>query len=79
MAGPAGDYHRGDMDVHEQVSTYKAFLTISKWVSLFLGVGILFLAMLFSTQTGFIGSAATALVLLVIGVVLLRSRSKASH
>ena len=50
MAEPAGDYHRGEMDVHEQASTYSAFLTFSKWGSLALGVGILFFVLLFCTK-----------------------------
>ena len=79
MAGPAGDYHRGEMDIQEQVSTYHAFLNLAKWGSLVLAVGILFFAMLFSTQAGFIGSAAAAFVVLVVGFVLLRSKPKASH
>ena len=43
MAEPAGDYTRGEMDIQEQVSTYEAFLTLSKWGSLVLAVGILVL------------------------------------
>ena len=62
MAGPAGDYHRGEMDIQEQVSTYHAFLNLAKWGSLVLAVGILFFAMLFSTEAGFIGSAAASYV-----------------
>jgi hypothetical protein len=79
MAGPAGDYHRGEMDVSEQVSTYKAFLTLAKWGSLILAVGILFFALLFAAAVGFLGSAASAVVLLVIGFLLLRSKPGASH
>ena len=79
MAGPAGDYHRGEMDIQEQVSTYHAFLNLSKWGSLVMAVGILFFAMLFSTEAGFIASAAAAFVVLVVGFVLLRSKPKASH
>ena len=79
MAGPAGDYHRGEMDIQEQVSTYKAFLALSKWGSLVLAVGILFFALLFSTETGFVGSFVAAAVLLVVGFVLLRSKPKAAH
>lgn len=79
MAGPAGDYHRGEMDIQEQVSTYHAFLNLSKWGSLVLAAGILFFAMLFSTQAGFIASAAAALVVLAVGFLVLRSKPKAAH
>lgn len=79
MAGPAGDYHRGEMDIQEQVSTYHAFLNLSKWGSLILAAGILFFAMLFSTKAGFIASAASAFVVLVVGFLVLRSKPKAAH
>ena len=79
MAEPAGDYHRGEMDVSEQAATYAAFLTLSKWGSLVLAVGVLFFTMLFSTQAGFIGSAAAAFIVLVVGILLLRAKPKAAH
>lgn len=79
MAGPAGDYHRGDMDIHEQASTYAAFLTLAKWGSLVMAAAILFLAMLFAAGAGFIGSAATAVVVLIVGFLVLRAKPKASH
>jgi hypothetical protein len=79
MAGPAGDYHRGEMDIHEQVSTYRAFLMLAKWGSLVMAVGILFFALLFSTETGIVGSFVSAVVLLAVGFVLLRSKPKAAH
>lgn len=79
MAEPAGDYHRGEMDIHEQAATYSAFLTLSKWGSLALAVGVLFFAMLFCTEAGFIASAISSLVLLVAGIFLLRSKPSASH
>ena len=79
MAGPAGDYHRGEMDIQEQVSTYHAFLALSKWGSLVLAVGILFFTLLFSTEAGIIGSFVASVVVLVVGFVLLRAKPKASH
>ena len=79
MAEPAGDYHRGEMDIQEQVSTYHAFLALSKWGSLVLAVGILFFTLLFSTKAGIIGSGAASFVVLVVGVFLLRSKPKGSH
>ncbi len=79
MAGPASDYHRGDMDIQEQVSTFHLVMGITKWGSLTIAVGLLFFTLLFCTDTGFMGSAVSAIVLLVIGVFALRSRADAGH
>jgi hypothetical protein len=73
------DYHPGDMDIHEQVYTWTMFKRFSKWASLVLGVGLLFLVLWFCTHTGFIGSALTAVVLLAIGIAVLRERKGAAH
>jgi hypothetical protein len=75
MAEPASDYHRGEMEIHEQQSTYKLVMGMTKWGSLATAVTILFLTMLFATKTGFLGSLVTAVVVTVIGVLLLRDRS----
>jgi hypothetical protein len=78
MGEPAGDYHRGEMDIHEQASTYAAFLTLSKWGSLVLAAGVLFFTLLFCTNTGFLGSAVSAFVVLVLGFLLLRAKPQAA-
>ena len=76
MADAADDHHHGEMDIHEQVHTYRAFLDITKWFCLVLAVTLVFFIMLFSTGVGFLGSAASAFILLVIGVVALSSKPK---
>jgi hypothetical protein len=73
------DYHRGDMDIHEQVHTWTVFKLFAKWGSLITGVGLLFLTMWFCTNTGFIGSFITAVVLMAIGILVLRERKGAAH
>ena len=78
MAQPSSDYHRGEMDIHEQASTYAAFMTLSKWGSLAIAVGILFITLWFCTGTGFVGSFISAAVLAVLGTLLLRER-KSTH
>jgi hypothetical protein len=30
----AGDYHRGEMDIHEQAATFAALASMTKWGSL---------------------------------------------
>lgn len=75
----ADDYHRGEMDIHEQVSTYHAVMGMTKWGSLGLAVGILALVLWFCTPAGFIGGAIPAIVLLVLGIVFLREKKGGGH
>ena len=42
MAGPTSDYHRGEMDISEQVSTFHMIMGITKWGSLGLAAFLLF-------------------------------------
>ncbi|ATC33179.1 aa3-type cytochrome c oxidase subunit IV [Caulobacter vibrioides] len=75
----AGDYHRGEMDIHEQAATYDAFGKMTKWGSLAIAVLLLFFTLLFCTPAGFIGSGIASVVLLVLGVVLLKEKPAESH
>ena len=75
MAEQASDYHRGDQDISEQVSTFHLVMGLTKWGSLITAVTVLFFTMLFATDAGFLGALFTAVVLTVLGVLLLRDRS----
>jgi hypothetical protein len=75
MAGQASDYHRGDMDIHEQVSTFHLVMNITKWGSLVLAALLLTLALWFCTGTGFLGGAISGIVVLALGILLLRRGS----
>ena len=75
----ADDYHRGGMDIHEQVSTYNAVMGMTKWGSLALAVALLALVLWFCTPAGFIGGLVPALVLLVLGIVFLRDKKGGGH
>ena len=75
----ASEYHRGDMDIHEQASTYHAFNVGAKWGSLAIGVLVLFLTLYFCTDANFITSAAVSVVLLVLGIVFLREKKGGGH
>jgi hypothetical protein len=79
MAEPAADYHRGEMEIHEQESTFHAFVGLTKWGSLAMAVTLVTLVLWFCTKAGFLGAAVTGVVLAVIGVVALREKSNADH
>lgn len=78
MGEQASDYHRGEMDIHEQKSTFDLFIGMTKWGSLAIAAGVLFFTMLFCTSAGFIGAAAAALVVTVVGVLVLRAKPDAA-
>jgi aa3 type cytochrome c oxidase subunit IV len=69
-----GAYEHGHMDVHQQEQTFHAFIRLSKWGSLYIAVGILFLALWFCTDAGFFGGLIASVVVLIIGTLLLRER-----
>ena len=75
----AGDYHRGEMDIHEQVATFAAFNNMTKWGSLAVAALLLFITLLFCTAAGFIGSAIAAGVLLAAGIFFLRDKPASDH
>ena len=76
MAGT--DYQRGEMDIAEQTATFHLVMGLTKWCSLAIAAGVLFFSLLFCTHTGFLGSAAYTVVLIVAGVLLLRSKPEAA-
>ena len=67
----------GHMDIREQRETFHAFIKMSKWGSLAIGVGVLLFTVWFCTDAGFIPAAISALVMLVAGIMLLREKPKA--
>ncbi len=79
MAGKPTEYHRGEMDIHEQRSTYHSFLVMSKWGALIIMVGLLFFSLLFAVGVGFTGAAGAAIVLGGLGFALLREKRKSGH
>lgn len=79
MAGKASDYHRGDMDVSEQVATFHLVMNITKWGSLIIASALLANVLWFCTDAGFLTGAIAGLVVLVLGIVLLRERGGQGH
>jgi len=78
MAGPASDYHRGEMDIQEQVSTFNLVMGMTKWGSLVLASFLLFIVLWFCTPAGFLSGLISGVVLLALGIVLLRSKPEAA-
>ncbi|MBC7166381.1 aa3-type cytochrome c oxidase subunit IV [Phenylobacterium sp.] len=78
MGEQASDYHRGEMDIHEQKATFDLFIGLTKWGSLAVIAGVLFLTLFFCTGAGFIGAAASAVVVTAIGVLVLRAKPEAA-
>jgi len=79
MAEPAADYHRGDMDIAEQKATFRAVMSLSKWCSLALAAGLVYLTLQFCTDANFFQSFGAALVVTVIGVAALREKKPSGH
>jgi hypothetical protein len=79
MAGKASDYHRGEMDIQEQVSTFHLVMGITKWGSLAVGTLILFITLWFCTGAGFLGALVPAVILLALGITFLRSKPADAH
>jgi hypothetical protein len=75
----ASEYHRGDMEIHEQVSTYHLFISLAKWGSLALAAFLIFIVLWFCTATGFFGSAAVGAVIAVAGFFVLREHDEPAH
>ncbi|OXE35019.1 MAG: aa3-type cytochrome c oxidase subunit IV [Phenylobacterium zucineum] len=75
----ASEYHRGEMDIQEQVATFRMFNGLTKWGSLALAALMILLVLWFCTPTGFLGAAASAFIVTVIGVVVLKEKPDASH
>lgn len=78
MAGASSDYQRGDMNIAEQTATFHLVMGMTKWASLYIASGLLFFTLLFCTQTGFAGSAISAVVMVVLGTLVLRDKKSVS-
>lgn len=75
----AGDYHRGEMDIHEQSATFEAFGKMTKWGSLAIATLLLTITLWFCTSAGFVGGVIPGIVLAVLGVVFLREKPATTH
>jgi membrane-bound ClpP family serine protease len=78
MAGASSDYQRGTMDIAEQSATFDLVMGLTKWGALYISAALFFFILLFCTHTGFLGSAASAVVMAVLGTLLLRDKKTAA-
>jgi integral membrane sensor domain MASE1 len=79
MAEHGSSYTPGEMDIHEQVSTFNFVMGMTKWGSLTLASLLLFFVLWFCTGTGFLGALITGVVVAAIGILLLREKKGAGH
>jgi hypothetical protein len=70
----ASEYHRGDMDIHEQTATYHLFVMMAKWGSLALAALLVSLVLVFCTPTSFVGALIVAALISVGGYVVLKEK-----
>lgn len=75
----ASEYHRGEMDISEQVATFHLFNGMTKWGSLALAALLSLLVLWFCTPAGFLPGFVTAIVVLVIGIAVLREKPGSEH
>lgn len=75
----ASEYHRGEMDISEQVSTFQLFNGLTKWGSLALASLLSLFVLWFCTPAGFVGGFTTAAIVFALGVLLLREKPEAAH
>lgn len=73
MDASGSEYHHGDQDASAHVATYHAFMGLTKWGSLTVSVALVILTMWFCTDAGFMAGLISGVVLLVLGIVFLRS------
>lgn len=80
MADPAhNEYHRGEMDVSMQESTFHLFMGLTKWGSLLMAALLALLVLWFCTPAGFLGGLIVAVVLGAVGVLVLREKKAPAH
>ncbi|MDO8902453.1 MAG: aa3-type cytochrome c oxidase subunit IV [Phenylobacterium sp.] len=79
MGEQASDYHRGEMEIQEQVATYNLFMGLTKWGSLALVSVLLLFIVWFCTPGGFMAGLISAVVTAVLGVLLLREKPGQAH
>jgi len=79
MAEAAHEHHTGDQDISEQVATFHLFNGLTKWGSLAIAVVLTMAILWFCTKAGFFAGLIAGVVILVVGIVFLRSKPDSGH
>jgi hypothetical protein len=79
MDHASAEYHPGDQNITEQVSTYRFFGGLTKWGSLTVAVLVLMLTLWFCLDAGFLGGLIPGAILAGLGVFFLRSKPAKDH
>jgi hypothetical protein len=79
MAEAAHEYHTGDQDISEQISTFHLVNFLLKWGSLAIAVVVTTATLWFCTQAGFFTGLIVAFVIAGLGIYFLRSKPEAEH
>ena len=79
MSDAVHEYHSGDQDIREQVSTFEAFGKMVKWGSLAIAALILALVLWFCVPAGFFTGLVAGIVLAAVGIFFLREKPDAGH
>lgn len=75
----ASEYHRGEMNIDEQVATFHLFNGMTKWGCLALAALLALLTFWFCTPAGFLPGFISAAVITVLGVIVLRDKPDSGH
>lgn len=79
MGEQASDYHRGEMEIQEQLATYDLFMGMTKWGSLAIVAILLLFTVWFCTPGGFMAGLISAVVTAAIGFLVLRDKPDQVH
>ena len=70
---PQADYHRGQMEVADQRSTYMLFNSLVHWCSTFIAALVAFLVLWLCAHIAFLGALVVAVVIVAVGVFMNRN------
>ncbi len=75
-----GDYVHGEMDIAQNQHSFELFALMTKWGSLYIAVGLVFLVLLTCVKgAGFITAAIVAIIVAIVGWLLLKKKADTSH
>jgi hypothetical protein len=74
------EYHKGEMDIHMQQSSFDLFVGMTKWGSLAIAAILTFFIILFCVKdAGFFGAGAALVVVAGVGFLLLKKGADSAH